>query len=297
MRNKADPYRYSRKIISLYLNSFLKERSDVLLSAGIEPVHRMRVASRRLRAALSTFKGILPVKKSRAWRKEISKVGRALGLARQLDVQIRYLAAAQEHFKKSSRVAYIQSMISALKQKRKQAQRQVEVALKGFEIKKQLSGLKDCLRDLTCGRHKSCADAFLAQKKAMIHKRLDALLDFAPYVFKPQKTKELHRMRIAAKKLRYTLEIFRPWHKGKHFDGYIRASRDIQDILGDVHELDLLIEVLFGFLKGPDKGLKGAAAYLTRECAGLRKGVYDKFVSLWKNLRKTRLWEKLRQEA
>ncbi|MFA5117348.1 MAG: CHAD domain-containing protein [Candidatus Omnitrophota bacterium] len=297
MRNKIDPYRYSRKIIFLYLDSFLKERNDVLLSAGIEPVHRMRVASRRLRAALSTFKGILPVKKSRAWRKEIAQIGRALGLARQLDVQIKFLEAARKRLKKSSRVIHTEGIIRFLKRKREQAQGRIGIELKGFEIKTRLPGLKDCLRDISSGSRKSCADTFLARKKAMILKRLDTLLDLAPYVFKPKKTKELHRMRIAAKKLRYTLEIFRPSHKGKRFDGYIYASRDIQDSLGDLHELDLLIEVLSGFLKGPDKGLKATAAYLTRECAGLRKGVYGKFVSLWKNLRKTRLWEKLRRDA
>jgi CHAD domain-containing protein len=293
MQNKLDPYRYSRKLISQYLNCFLKERNDVLASLDIEPVHRMRVASRRLRAALGAFKGILPAKRSRAWRKEIGRIGRALGLARQLDVQIRYLAAAQERFKNSSRVAHTQAIISALKQKRKQAQQRIEVALKGFEIKKQLPGLKDCLRDLTCGSHKS--DFFLAQKKAMILKRLDTLLEFAPFVSEPQKTKELHRMRIAAKKLRYTLEIFRPW-QGARFDQYIFASRDIQDILGDLHELDALIEVLADLLKKSDKKMSVTVAYLTRECASLRKGAYGKFVRLWRDLQKARLWVKLRQE-
>ena len=296
MRNKIDPCHYSGKIIFRYLKRFLQERKGVLCSTDIEFVHRMRVASRRLRAALTVFKGILPVKKVKIWRKEISKIGRALGLARQLDVQIKFLEAAKNRLKNDSAIANTKIIIKSLERKRRQAQKQNNLALGGFEIKNKLPGLKICLKELSSGRRRRLnTDAFNAQRRAIILKRLDKLLEFAPYVSKPKSMKELHRMRIAAKKLRYALEIFRPWY-GAKIDKYIRASRDIQDILGDLHEFDVLMKVLPKFSRKRGKGFNDTVAYVTQECAKLRLDAYLKFTRIWRDLQKEQLWVRLKKE-
>ncbi|MFH1046574.1 MAG: CHAD domain-containing protein [Candidatus Omnitrophota bacterium] len=295
MRNKIDPYRYSQKILPRHLKRFLKERKDVLRSSGIEPVHRMRVASRRLRAALSVFKSILPVKKAKVWRREISKISRALGRARQLDVQIKFLKAAKERFKKDSRVVHTEAIIKSLKKKRRKAQKRIDIVLADFEIKKRLPGLKACLNGLSSSAQMRLRDAFNVPRGAIILRQLDKLLEFTPYVSRPQSITELHCLRIAAKKLRYTLEIFWPWY-GVRFDEYIRASRDIQDLLGDLHEFDVIIEVLSVFSKKGNKGFNDTIAYLTRECLRLRQGVYIKFIQLWRDLEERRLWVRLRGE-
>ena len=51
----------------------------------------MRVASRRLRAALPLFANCFPEKEYRFWLREIKKITRALGAARDTDVQIAFL--------------------------------------------------------------------------------------------------------------------------------------------------------------------------------------------------------------
>ena len=296
MLNRINPYRYSRKIIYKYLKAFLKEREDVSDSGDIEVVHRMRVASRRLRAALSVFKVIIPAKKTKVWRKEIRKIGRALGRARQLDVQIKFLEAAKQRIKNNSRIVQIQEVIKSLKDKRRKAQRQIDIALEGFEIKKRLLGLTAYLDKLAFGKRGDFRGRFSILKGVVIRKRLDKLLKFAPYVFRPQSKKELHRMRIAAKKLRYALEIFRPWY-GAKLDKYIRASRDIQDSLGDFREFDCLIVTLSDFSNKSGKDFKDTVVYLANECARERLGAYIKFVRIWNGLQKKQLWVKLKKEV
>ncbi|MFQ6042085.1 MAG: CHAD domain-containing protein, partial [Candidatus Poribacteria bacterium] len=54
----------------------------------IEYVHRMRVASRRLRSGFALFEECFPPKRLKRWRKQIRRVTRALGDARYTDVQI-----------------------------------------------------------------------------------------------------------------------------------------------------------------------------------------------------------------
>lgn len=61
-----------------------------------EFIHRMRVASRRLRTALSVFGDCLPCKKTDKFRKKIRRLSGILGEARDRDVQAGFL---KEFFK------------------------------------------------------------------------------------------------------------------------------------------------------------------------------------------------------
>jgi CHAD domain-containing protein len=288
--------RSNLRIISCHLEHFLKDRKAALQpSATIEPVHRMRVASRWLRAALNVFMDVLPENKAKVWRRELKKIGRVLGRARELDVQIRFLEATQKKLKGERALADTETIKQVLKRRRRQAQKRINGELKVFELKKRLPGLKDWLKEgIGNRRRRRLMQAFEDQKGAVVLKRLDQLLEFSEYAFRPQSGKEQHLLRICAKKLRYTLELLRPWY-GKKMDEYIRACREIQDVLGDLHEQDVLIGVLSALLKKEDKEFNKTVAYLIKECAGLRRNDYEKFVRLWKYLHKQHFWETLRE--
>ena len=57
------------------------------LGEDVEELHDMRVATRRLRAALSLFEGVLPVR-AQVFREELGWLARLLGAVRDLDVQL-----------------------------------------------------------------------------------------------------------------------------------------------------------------------------------------------------------------
>ncbi len=78
------------------LDAFLGEIDGVRSGRDIEHIHRMRVASRRLRAALPLFKSCFPKEKFRKWMPELQKITRALGDARDTDVQIAFLLRLKE---------------------------------------------------------------------------------------------------------------------------------------------------------------------------------------------------------
>lgn len=67
------------------INGVIKNEED------IEFVHKTRVSSRRLRAALSLFRFCYPAKEFKKWSSQIKKVTRLLGEARDLDVQIAFI--------------------------------------------------------------------------------------------------------------------------------------------------------------------------------------------------------------
>src|SRR5438477_12156874 len=73
------------------LDAVAQEADGVRRGLDIEFVHRMRVASRRLRSALGIFDACLTEGGLGGFKKPIRRITRELGAARDLDVQIEFL--------------------------------------------------------------------------------------------------------------------------------------------------------------------------------------------------------------
>ena len=73
----------------------------------------------------------------------------------------------------------------------------------------------------------------------IIQVRLDEMLSFAPKALEGR-TKAQHDMRIAAKRLRYVLELT-GFCFGRPADTARRRARDLQDILGEIHDCDVML--------------------------------------------------------
>ena len=73
--------------------------------------------------------------------------------------------------------------------------------------------------------------------------RVNEMREWADAAHDPTCIEELHNMRIAAKRLRYTLEIFAPT-LGKDAGKLLKTVEDIQEQLGAIHDCDVLIPLL-----------------------------------------------------
>jgi hypothetical protein len=69
--------------------------------------------------------------------------------------------------------------------------------------------------------------------------RLDELFSFVPKVLDPARVKALHDMRIAAKRLRYILEVGAEPCFGPYAQTAIKRTKDLQDLLGELHDCDV----------------------------------------------------------
>jgi CHAD domain-containing protein len=82
-----------------------------------------------------------------------------------------------------------------------------------------------------------------ANARRIVSARLEELYAWARYADEPYRVQELHDMRIATKRLRYSLEVFEAF-----LPAAARASVDeltqLQDELGLLHDSDVLIELL-----------------------------------------------------
>ena len=73
--------------------------------------------------------------------------------------------------------------------------------------------------------------------RRIVNVRLDELRSFAPAIADPDPAEALHDMRIAAKRLRYVLEMAEPVLGAPARRG-AKEARRIQDLLGEIHDCD-----------------------------------------------------------
>jgi CHAD domain-containing protein len=83
----------------------------------------------------------------------------------------------------------------------------------------------------------------------IVHTRLGEMLNYESYMNNVTKVYELHQMRIAAKRLRYSMEIFQPVYcdhtpYGKEFEKATEEIKALQEHLGEIHDADVLVPKL-----------------------------------------------------
>lgn len=83
--------------------------------------------------------------------------------------------------------------------------------------------------------------------------RLEELCGWDQYVDEPYRVRELHNMRIAAKRLRYTLEVFEDYLP-EACAQIVKELEQLQDELGALHDSDVMIALLRLCLGSEDGG-------------------------------------------
>ncbi len=83
--------------------------------------------------------------------------------------------------------------------------------------------------------------------------RLEELYSWKKYIDNPYRVRELHNMRIAAKRLRYTFEVFEEVLPGASRP-IVKELEQIQEELGAVHDSDVMIAMLRLCLGSQDSG-------------------------------------------
>jgi len=111
----------------------------------------------------------------------------------------------------------------------------------------------------------------------IVRARLDEMCGFMPRAEDPAETAALHDMRIAAKRLRYILEITHPCF-GPYAEAAIKPVKQLQEVLGDVHDCDEQLPEVRAFL---DELVAADAAALVRGAAALpHREAYEGLVAL-----------------
>lgn len=123
---------YGTQVIRQSLERMLSHAEGVRAADDIEALHDMRVASRRLRAALSVFAAAFPGPEFVRFERDVKAVTDALGEARDLDVMIETLERLEESIPENER-AGMHALVEAKRKQRAKRQKEVRRALNEIE--------------------------------------------------------------------------------------------------------------------------------------------------------------------
>ncbi len=217
-------------------------RNEPVLRLAREPdaVHQMRVAMRRLRAAISLHRSIVDDARREAVAAEVKWMAGELGEARDLDVFIAGTArpARRAHPEDGD----IAALVEGLEEQRERAYAAALAALGSDRFRAMLIDVaewieagpwlsaEDETRDAPV---ESFAAGVLARRSKRILKRGARLAELEP---EPR-----HELRIAVKKLRYAVEFFAPAFEGRKAERrrrtYLEALERLQEHLGDLNDV------------------------------------------------------------
>ena len=208
-----------------------------------EGVHSMRVASRRLRSALRDFTPYLHKRRLSSALKSLRDIADALGEVRDQDVAILALEKLQTNTSHDVSPA-LKQVIDARKEVRDQARKELMAMLEDEQLKKLELSFIASVDEATVDKTRTQSPlpiSFRKMSRAIILDRLKELEKLSNGLFRPFEVETLHEMRIAAKRLRYAIELFEQcW--GRPIATYAKRTAQMQTALGDVHDCDVWIE-------------------------------------------------------
>jgi len=284
-----------------------QEIEGVCIADDIECIHRMRVASRRLRSVFTIFGECF--KNTNRWRKQIRSITRILGLARDLDVQIDFLRGFLNDLTEQRHIPGIKRLILRLSQQRDKMQLKISSKMEQLLANRVLDEIAESaliIRNFAKIHHKDeYTQQVYEQAYMTVLLRLEEFLSYERYVYKPDNITELHEMRISAKRLRYTMEVFAALYEDE-LDQPIKAIRELQMILGDFHDCAVWVEYLPQFLEqekvrtleyfGNTRSfnrLKSGILYLQENRRNYQAECYKNFVTFWEHTQNQDVWKKM----
>ena len=210
--------------------------------ADPEDVHQLRVATRRLAAALSIFKPCLDRRARRRLRRATRNLRRAAGAVRDRDVQQTLL---NERFNHAERLpaSVIEWFRREWQTERRSLQKELKLALLRWAVRFRQSVAASLVSLAAANVESNVRPAKLVTTaRATLRRRLTQLR--AAGRRELHDLDNLHQLRIAAKRLRYAMEVFAACYPREfQHDLYLEVER-IQEDLGNINDLRILAATL-----------------------------------------------------
>ena len=223
-------------VIARQVRAVRRPERAVVREGAPDAIHDMRVATRRLRAALALFRGVVALPRA-ARRPRLRWIARRLGRVRDLDVRIALLAERYLPAVAGREAARVDRLVADFVAERRRAHQRLRKGLVRPRYRRLRAALGAWVRraEFAVGEDAGAA-RFMADAVDRAGQRVgghEAMHDRHPTAA------ALHDLRIAVKRLRYALD-FHADTCGLAFDAERAVARDLQDCLGEMRDHDLL---------------------------------------------------------
>lgn len=221
------------RLIARPLNA-LDEHLPAALEGQPHSVHQARVATRRLRELLPIVGRVLHDGPRRRLRRRLRALTRALGPVREADVTLASIATMTAET--AAPVPTAERVSSALAAERAARLAELTDRFDRGRVDRLLGRLRRLEATLASGAEPRTWRRRLAGR---VRRRADALSRAVADAGALFVSERLHQVRIAAKQLRYALEVAGEARLAGTAAS-VRALKDVQDVLGKLHDADVL---------------------------------------------------------
>ena len=259
----------ARKIVDRLLRQLRAHDPGTRLGDNPEELHDMRVATRRLRAAVQLLEAGFPSRSITTLRRDLRWLGDLLGRIRDLDVQLQRL-------QQDCQLAVAES-IETLAGFRTHLEQQREVRraamLAGLDSERYVRLLRRleqfAVSEPEAAPVNDAADTISRAGRRAVRHAFRRVEKRGDRIGKAPEPTDLHAVRIRAKRLRYLLEFLREI-TGKPGRRLVKDLTRLQDLLGAYHDAVVAEEFIRHYLEGISER-ESAAATALEELAGRQR--------------------------
>jgi triphosphatase len=216
-------------VLRMHFESLLANEPGTRIGDDIEDLHDMRVATRRLRAALSIFAEVLPVRFTR-FRDELGWLTDALGAVRDLDVQLGQLDAWEKQSTQEDSEA-LAPLRGLLEEQRGASRERMTAALDSGRYVRLTTTFTTALRRGPLRTSRASRQPALRVAPELITDRYRKVRRAGVLASRSPSPSAYHRLRIRAKRLRYVIEFLSPLYS-KEARPVLKRLVALQDLLG-----------------------------------------------------------------
>ena len=276
-----------RRAVALSAIRLIRHDPVVRLDTDPEGVHQARVATRRLRSDLRTFRPLVDEAWSSALRDELGWLADLLGDVRDGDVLLERLRHRVAELPDADERDSATAVLATLELERNAAHSTLLEALRSGRYLRLLDDLvaaanAPSLRESASGPASDFVPELVRRPWHKLEKRAGKLGD-------SPSDEELHAVRIRTKRVRYAAEAAEPI-VGKPARAFAKAAERLQDVLGELNDAVVAEHWLakWGRHGRSLEELRGAEALAEREraAARLHRGSW---ATAWKELSSPRL--------
>lgn len=257
----------------------------VRLGVDPEDVHQARVATRRIRADLRTFRPLIDAVWASDLRAELRWLGGELGAVRDRDVLIGLTRDAAAVFLETERHA-AEHLITVLEEERDSARERLLDAMRGDRYVSLLDRLVEASN--TPVFVPDATEANAATLVALGARPWKRLRSEVRGLGDTPDDAALHRVRILTKRSRYAAEALVPV-AGKSARSFAKAAASLQDVLGRVQDASAAGAWLRSKTSRASSAESFVAGMLASAAAGWGRDARDAWPAAWRRLKRKRV--------
>ena len=251
---KSNMQRAFQIITKACLHQLVANKS-LMLAGDAEALHQMRVALRRLRAAISLFSDMLTDPQTEALENEFKWITGELGPAREFEVLLKHVAGAAAD---SARAA-VESL------RFRDLALDTAAWIEAGDWTRNPSDAAGMLRQRP----------FAAVAAEQLHRQWKKILKSGKHLDRLD-PRHRHRLRIQAKKLRYAAEFFAPAFPRnraiRRRKDFVASLQELQDALGELNDIAVNEKLLEQLGDGEDAGAKRHGGRIKKAFVGRLSG-------------------------